>query len=95
MQDAYRISGWKPGKPQLPVLFISGNDDPCLGNIRRFIAAVNKMKKAGYQNVQYRLYDWMRHEILNETEKDLVWNDILEYLAEILPCVWEDLLPDS
>lgn len=36
--------------------------------------------KRGYSNVHSKLYDNMRHEILNEIEKEKVWNDILATL---------------
>ena len=40
------------------------------------------MKKVGYINVTSKLYPNMRHEILNETEKQRVWDDILLKLEE-------------
>ena len=38
------------------------------------------MRQVGYQNVSSRLFPGMRHEILNETEKSLVYQDVLETL---------------
>ncbi len=46
MQDAYSISGWHPRRPDMPVLFISGEDDPCLIDHSRFDHAVNTMRRA-------------------------------------------------
>ena len=83
MQDAYDIKDWHKTSPDLPVLFISGEDDPCRINDRRFRLAVEKMKEAGYRNVQARTYPGMRHEILNETGKEEVWNDILAFCKRI------------
>ena len=40
------------------------------------------MVKAGYRKVTTHLYEGMRHEILNETEKDKVWNDVLRFIEE-------------
>lgn len=39
------------------------------------------MKRVGYTNTDLRLYPGMRHEILNETSRLQVWNDILARLA--------------
>ena len=83
MQDAYSTSGWHPSRPDMPVLFISGEDDPCLLDRRRFDEAVRTMRRAGYTDVQSRLYPSMRHEILNETGKETVWHDILTFCSRI------------
>lgn len=80
MQDAYSRDGWQMAHPQMPVWFISGADDPCLISPRKFAAAIENMRKVGYTNVTARLYPNMRHEILNETDKQTVWNDILTQL---------------
>lgn len=81
MQDCYGARGWKMANPSLPVYFISGAEDPCRVNDEALAKACDLMRKAGYSSVRMRLYKGMRHEILNETGKDLVWRDILERLA--------------
>lgn len=84
MQDAYGTKDWNNTHPTLPVWFISGEDDPCLINTGKFKQAVKRMEKAGYTDVTYKLYPDMRHEILNEKDKEIVWNDILNHLNEWL-----------
>ena len=96
MQDAYSISGWHPRRPDMPVLFISGEDDPCLIDHSRFDHAVRAMRRVGYSNIQSRLYPNMRHEILNEFGKKVVWNDILSFcsrIGDLLPTVAFPLTP--
>ena len=66
--------------PDLPVLFISGSEDPCLIDSKHFAKAVSAMRKAGYRDVSSRLYSGMRHEILNETGKEEVWGDVAAFL---------------
>jgi alpha-beta hydrolase superfamily lysophospholipase len=44
---------------------------------------VDFIKSVGYRNVQRVLYEGMRHEILNETQKQWVYDDVLSYLAKI------------
>ena len=82
MQDCYGTKGWALHRPDLPVWFISGAQDPCRGNDRQFYQAVEKMKKAGYRRVSSKLYPGMRHEILNETRRQEVWNDVLTFLEK-------------
>lgn len=84
MKDCYDSQGWLVSKPDLPVLFIAGEDDPCISGTKEFEDAVSFFRSAGYSNVSSRLYKGMRHEILNETDKDIVWNDILKFIKETL-----------
>lgn len=80
MQDCYSPKGWKRANKKLPVLFISGKDDPCRTSDKDFGKAVQAVKDAGYDNVSSVTYDGMRHEILNETGKEKVWRDVKETL---------------
>lgn len=80
MKQAYDVKHWRCTNQKLPVLFISGAEDPCMGNVRKFAQAVQAMREAGYRDVKGKLYPHMRHEILNETEKDRVYRDIAAYI---------------
>ena len=82
MKKAYDIHKWKCTKPKMPVLFISGAEDPCLGNVRKFASAVHAMRRAGYLDVKGKLYRGMRHEILNEKGKEKVWHDVAVYMKK-------------
>ena len=77
MQDTYSTGGWNVSRPELPVHFIAGSDDPCITSRKDFDDAVSHMKNVGYKAVTSHLYEGFRHEILNETEKQKVWDDIL------------------
>ncbi len=66
--------------PDLPVLFIAGEEDPVGeygAGVRR---AAESFTKAGMKHVEVKLYPQDRHEILNETDRDTVWADILAWL---------------
>ena len=79
MKDTYTKAGWQVAKPELPIHFIAGEKDPCITNTKAFQTAVNFMKDRGYRNVTGKLYQDMRHEILNETCKEQVYADIVRY----------------
>ena len=81
MQDCFNLRGWTCANPEMPVHFLSGGDDPCMGRPKDFQHAVNLMKSAGYQKVSSYVFPHMRHEILNETDKLIVWNYILQILS--------------
>ena len=81
MRDCYSPKGWKMGNPDLPVHFISGAEDPCRVSDKAIGEAAGFMRKLGYRNTDLRLYPGMRHEILNETGRMQVWEDVLARLA--------------
>lgn len=73
---------WKnpPKNPDIPIRFISGKDDPCMISENKFFESIEFLENAGYRNITHRLYENMRHEVLNETDKYKVWEDIAENL---------------
>lgn len=80
MQWAYARDGWALTKPGLPILFISGADDPCMVNRGKLDEAVSRMREAGYRDVTLRVYDGMRHEILLEPDRARVYADMIAFL---------------
>ena len=80
LNTTYNTKDWTITQPELPIWFFSGGDDPCRGNDTRFQQAVDRMAELGYQNVNSTLFPRMRHEILNERNKAVVYAEILETL---------------
>ncbi len=60
-------------KESVPVLFISGSDDPVGGYGRGVKQAANAFRDAGVQDVTVKLYPLCRHELLNEINKEEVF----------------------
>ena len=81
MKDCYNPKGWNMSKPNLPVHFISGAEDPCRISDKAIDKAADLMRRVGYRNTDLHLYPGMRHEILNETDRLQVWDNILSRLA--------------
>ena len=82
MGETYKVKGWICTNPDLPILFLGGREDPCIGGPGKFAEAIRTMRMAGYRNVKGKLYPGMRHEILNEIEKERVYRDILAWLGK-------------
>ncbi|MDO5336467.1 MAG: alpha/beta fold hydrolase [Eubacteriales bacterium] len=82
MKQAYAKKGWQCARPDMPILFVGGADDPCIGGPRKYADALMHMRLAGYRNVKGKLYPGMRHEILNEREKKKVFRDINAFLRK-------------
>jgi alpha-beta hydrolase superfamily lysophospholipase len=83
MGQTYNLKGWNVSKPMMPILFISGSDDPCMISEKKFHQAAWSMYKVGYRNVRSSIYPDMRHEVLNEVDKLDVWNEILDFMRKV------------
>ena len=70
---------YKDVNVEMPIYLISGIDDPCAGGEKGRADSLDRLTKAGFKNVEVKTLDNMRHEILNETNKEEVYNLILEF----------------
>lgn len=82
LNDTFKARLYKVQKPGLPIHFISGDGDPCRVDDTAFADACRFLEEVGYQNVTGHLFKNMRHEVLNEPEHQLVYDEILEHLAK-------------
>ena len=70
---------------KLPVLFISGGDDPVGGKGQGVQKVYDLFVLAGMETLDIIFYEGGRHEILNETNRKEVYNDLYDWLnKEIL-----------
>lgn len=65
---------------RLPLYFVAGDQDPVGGFGKDVDKVYNRYKKCGIKDVSLNLYPGDRHEILNETDRDQVYQDIYEWL---------------
>lgn len=66
----------------VPVLFVSGTDDP-VGNYGEDVKAIYKSyQAAGMKHVDMKLYPGGRHELLNELDYEQVQVDILNFIED-------------
>lgn len=82
VKHVYTKNRYKVLNRKLPILFIAGEDDPVIVSKEKWNQSQEFLRKVGYSNVKGILYNKMRHEILNEIEKDKVYNDILKYISD-------------
>ncbi|WP_026463047.1 alpha/beta fold hydrolase [Adhaeribacter aquaticus] len=77
--------GWAKAIPKkLPLLFVSGEDDP-IGNFGKGVReTVEALRQEGFENIVMKLYPGMRHEILNEEIKLQVYQDIERWLSAVV-----------
>ena len=72
--------------PDIPVYFFSGDRDP-VGSMGKGVRTVEKLfREAGCRDVTVKLYPGGRHEMLNETNRQEVMEDLLAWLeAKVCP----------
>ncbi len=67
-------------RKDLPILIMSGKDDP-VTSFGNDVYTYNKLFTSNQiTNVTFKIYNNMRHDILNEYNKDIPLNDILKFL---------------
>ncbi len=64
----------------LPVLLVSGEEDP-VGDYGRGVKDVaDGLRETGHTNVTVKLYPGCRHEVLNETNRQQVMEDVRDWI---------------
>lgn len=69
---------------ELPVLFMSGADDPVGDYGKGVNKACRSLVDAGMKRVQMKLYSDDRHEILNETDRAKIYEDIYIWILSVI-----------
>ena len=80
MVDVYSKKNWVLKNKDLPIFFIAGKEDLVIKNEKAWMKSIKFLKDIGYKNIEYKLYDDMRHAIVLEKNKELVYDDIMKFL---------------
>ena len=85
-RDLKNYKGYECKNPELPILSITGVDDPVTGFEKGLQDSVKNLRRVGYKDIRTIVYPKMKHEVLNEEGKDRVYADALSFLEEVSPC---------
>lgn len=66
--------------PKIPILILGGDKDPVGRMGKGFYELEKQLQRNGHQQVGLKVYADARHELINETNSDEVWQDIKEWL---------------
>ena len=80
MIDTYSKNIYHVQNKNMPIFFIAGENDPIIKSKKKWLKSINFLKNVGYKNITYKLYPNMKHALLNEKNKELVYQDILNYI---------------
>ncbi|MFC4618774.1 alpha/beta hydrolase [Camelliibacillus cellulosilyticus] len=64
----------------MPILLVSGKEDPVGGFMKGVLKVYHQYKRAGCQDVMVRFYEGARHELLNEKLRNDVTRDIVNWI---------------
>ncbi len=81
MKYSNRGAWFKNIPSALPILIVSGEEDP-VGNYGKGIVFVTEKLQKNGKNARHILYKGARHEILNDFTYDAVKEDILKFIEE-------------
>ena len=68
----------------MPVFFIAGGDDPVGPYGKGVHTCAEVFRKAGMEDVAVRIYPLCRHEILNEINRQQVYDDVANWIEKYL-----------
>ena len=68
-------------RAELPILLISGADDPCTGGEKGRADSLDRLTRAGFRKIRVETLPGMRHEILNEEKRDTVFRMIRDFYS--------------
>lgn len=83
LSEAWKSENEANVPSDLPVLFITGEQDPVSGNATSIRALEARYRDAGVKDVTALYYPEARHELLNETNRDAVQGDVLAWLNRV------------
>lgn len=78
------VRNWANGmNPAIPVLYVYGEQDPVGGYAKGVGKNIHRLKANG-NPVEIKSYENGRHEMLNEIERQTVWQDIADWLNRLV-----------
>lgn len=71
-------------RKDLPVFFIAGGDDPVGSYGKGVRRSAEAFRKAGMTDVSVRIYPLCRHEILNEINREEIYEDVAQWIEQAI-----------
>lgn len=78
----------------LPTLLLSGDSDPVTDFGRGALKVYERLLDAGVKDLNFQLYQGARHELLNEINRQEVYEDLLTWMRERIPATAQAKAPE-
>lgn len=80
IKDIHSHPNFADHNPDIPILILSGDQDP-VSNMGKGIKNLERiLKRSGVRDITTHLYPEGRHEMLNEINRDEVFEDLLQWI---------------
>ena len=80
MQYTSNLKNIKKMNKKIPIFLLSGDKDPVGDFGKGVVKTFDILKKAGIEHIDIKLYKDLRHDILHETGREKIYDDIEEWL---------------
>lgn len=64
----------------IPILYLAGQKDPCILSQKRYHQSLRLLKKKGFSQITNQLISNMQHELLHETNREMIYRLIVDQL---------------
>lgn len=81
VKELHHFKAFQCNNPTLPILSISGVDDPMTGGKKGLTDSIESLERVGYTQISNIVYPGMRHEVLQEDDWAVVYQDVIKFLA--------------
>ena len=81
LKSAFIKDDWNPQNSSLPIFLIAGAHQPEPTRMHKVNELEEFLKEVGYENIKSKLYKDKRHELLNETDKEIIYKDVLDFFC--------------
>jgi alpha-beta hydrolase superfamily lysophospholipase len=81
-RQMHKFKNFRCKNPGLPIISVTGEEDPVTGGEKGLKDSIDSLRKVGYTNIRHIVYKGMKHEVLNEDNREIVYQDILNFLNE-------------
>ena len=78
----YKAKDYPVKNPNLPILFLSGEDDPCYLGDKKWYQAIDRLHNLGYEQTTAMRFPGMRHEIHNEEDQEIIYDEIDRFFKD-------------
>ncbi len=70
---------------RLPIFVFSGDEDPIHRNLKGLHRLLDEYRAAGLERIDHKFYPGGRHEMFNETNREEVCSDLIDWLDRSVP----------
>ncbi|WP_051359560.1 alpha/beta hydrolase [Paucisalibacillus globulus] len=80
-QAIHEVHNYLCRNPGLKILSVVGEDDPVTGGEKGLKDSFDALRKIGYKYMNSKVYPGMKHEVLHEVDKQIVYDDIVRFFV--------------